>query len=67
MPESLARLELHADSARERPLERPAPSITVAPSYLSGYAVLTLENPLRSVVVNVEQLIDALESIGGRQ
>jgi hypothetical protein len=63
MPDTLHRLALHADSARERPLERPAPTLTLAASYLPGHVVLTLEQPLRAVVVSVEQLIEALQSI----
>jgi hypothetical protein len=56
-------LPLHADSACERPLAEPKPTMTLAASYLPGYAVLTLESPLRTVVVNVKQLIGALKSI----
>lgn len=58
-----ARIELHADSVRERPLDPPRPAMTVAKSYLPGYVVLTLEEPLRSVVVEVEKLVNALQSI----
>lgn len=59
----ITRIALHADSARERPLDSPRPAMVVAPSYLPRHAVLTLENPLRAVVVDVDQLLAALQSI----
>jgi hypothetical protein len=62
MSESITHLPLHADSACERPLEMRV-TMTLAASYLPGYVVLTLEDPLRTVVVNVKQLISALKSI----
>lgn len=61
--ETLIRLDLHADSARDRPLDPPAPVVTLARSYLPGFVVMTLENPLRVIVVSAERLVDALESI----
>jgi hypothetical protein len=61
---SLIRLPLHADSARERPLEEPKAQLLVMRSYLTGFAVLTVEmNPPRTVVVEIEKLIGALQSI----
>lgn len=32
---------IHADSARDRPLEEPKPGPIVSPSYLPGYIVVT--------------------------
>jgi hypothetical protein len=61
---SLIRLPLHADSARDRPLEEPKAQLLVTGSYLPGYAVLTVEmNPPRTIVVEIEKLIDALQSL----
>jgi hypothetical protein len=61
---SLIRLPLHADSARDRPLEEPKASMTVAASYLPGYGLLTFEsNPPRTIVVEIEKLIGALQSL----
>jgi hypothetical protein len=61
---SLIRLPLHADSARERPLEEPKAQLLIVRSYLPGYAVITVENnPPRTVVVEIERLIAALQSL----
>lgn len=58
------RVELHADSARERPLDEPRPQMIVERSYLPGFVVITIEaNPPRTIVVEVGRLIDALQSI----
>jgi hypothetical protein len=60
----LARVELHADSVRERPLDDPRPQMVVARSYLPGFVVITLEDsPPRTIVVDVARLIDALQSV----
>lgn len=45
---------IHADSARDRPLEEPKPGPIVSPSYLPGY-----------VVVNAEKLVEAVSKIAG--
>jgi hypothetical protein len=61
--DTIHRIELHADSARYRPIESPKASMTVASSYLPGYAVIRLETiPERTVVVEIEALVEALQS-----
>lgn len=60
----VARIVLHADSVRERPLDEPRPRMIVSRSYLPGYAVITIEtSPPRTVVVEAARLVDALKSI----
>jgi hypothetical protein len=59
-----ARVELHADSVRERPLDEPRPQMIVARSYLPGFVVITIEaSPPRTIVVEAARLIDALQSV----
>lgn len=55
---------IHADSARERPLEEPKPGLIVSPSYLPGYVVVTVEaSPPRTIVVDAEKLIEAVRVV----
>lgn len=57
---------IHADSARDRPLEEPKPGPIVSPSYLPGYVVVTVEaSPPRTIVVNAEKLVEAVSKIAG--
>lgn len=63
MSNDITKIELHADSSRDRPLDPPRPGLTVSSSYLPRHVVLTLETPLRAVVVDLDQLLSALKSI----